>query len=260
MKESSGLVSIITPVYNSQNVLEDTINSVLGQSYNNWELILVDDCSEDESVPIIERYAKRDVRIKPIYLNKNEGAGFARNIGLENATGHYIAFLDADDIWLENKLKDQLTYFENHRGAKFQFSWYDTIDEKNEVINTFKTPDRISFNLLKYNNYILTSTVMCHAEILQNIRFPGIRRRQDWSLFLDILKAEEYAYSLPKVTVQYRKMPNTLSANRWKLIKPNFDFFKNYLYRGNSFKAVFHFILFLPFYFHNKTFNKTNIR
>ncbi|SNS56476.1 teichuronic acid biosynthesis glycosyltransferase TuaG [Ekhidna lutea] len=254
------LVSIITPVYNSENVLEQTIESVFVQTYKNWELILVDDFSKDNSRYIIEKWRKKDNRIKSILLSKNSGAGNARNVGLDSSKGNYIAFLDADDIWLSDKLMDQLNFFKNNSGIKFQYSWYYTIDEKNNPLYAYRTPKKVSFNLLRFNNYILTSTVICETQLVKGSKFSEIRKRQDWSFFLTLLKKSNYAYAIPKMTVKYRKMPNTLSSNRWKLIKPNFIFFRDFLYNGNSFLAVLHFIVFLPYYFHNKTFNKKSIK
>ncbi|MCB0376731.1 MAG: glycosyltransferase family 2 protein, partial [Sinomicrobium sp.] len=122
------LVSIITPVYNSGRFLEQSITSVLNQTYQNWELRIVDDCSEDNSRQIISRYADADNRIKPLFLNKNSGAGPARNKAIELAEGAVIAFLDSDDIWLPNKLEEHVAFMKANDAA-FSHTSYGFINE-----------------------------------------------------------------------------------------------------------------------------------
>jgi len=256
MLSEGRLVSIVTPVYNIAELLEETIDSVLAQSYRNWELLLIDDKSTDHSADIIREYETEDSRIKGFYLPENRGAGYSRNIGLDNANGEYIAFLDSDDIWVPKKLEVQMSFFQSNPSVEFYCSWYSVIDSNEHAICFFSTPGKISFNLLKYNNYILTSTVICSRSFIGGLRFPLMRRRQDWVFFLDLLKKTPYAYALPEILVKYRKTKTSLSSNKWNLIKPNFDFFKSYFYKGNKTRAIFHFIIFLPFYFHNKIFNK----
>jgi teichuronic acid biosynthesis glycosyltransferase TuaG len=256
MQSTELLVSIVTPVYNIGNFLKETVDSVLTQSYKNWELLLIDDNSSDDSADIIRMYEKKDSRIKGFYLPENKGAGNSRNVGLDNADGEYIAFLDSDDLWLPDKLEQQVNFFKNRKEVQILYSWYSIIDEKGAESVYFKAPSKLNFARLKYNNYILTSTLICTKQAVANIRFSLMRVRQDWVFFLDILKGESYAYCIPKVLVKYRKMANSLSSNRFKLIKPNFDIFKSYLYGNNSYLAALHFIVFTPFYFHNKIFNK----
>lgn len=254
---ASPLVSIITPVYNMNHILNETIQSVIDQTYKNWELILIDDCSTlGETKDTILSWASKDSRIKPIFLHQNGGAGVARNRGLDEVTGKYVAFLDSDDIWLAEKLELQVDLLESNTNIDFVYTWYEVINEKSEVQAFFITPREITTKLLKFNNYILTSTVICRWEKVRDIRMPEIRRRQDWVYFLDILNRVDKAYSIAKSTTQYRKMNNTLSSNRIQLIKPNYQFFRDYLYAGNSIAALVHFMIFIPFYFHNKIFNK----
>ncbi len=253
-------MSVITPVYNLGFLLEETIQSVISQTYTAWELLLIDDCSSDKITRgIIKKWAKKDKRIKPIYLQANVGAGFSRNAGLELVRGDYVAFLDSDDLWIEEKLAKQIEFLENNNQIDFLYSWYITIDEFGNKQNLFVTPQYISKQILKLNNYILTSTVVCRWSAVKKIRFPAIRKRQDWAYFLKILDITRIAHSYPEAMVYYRKMSNTLSSNRFQLVKPNFILFKNHMYRGNGVAAVLHFLIFLPFYFHNKIFNKKNI-
>lgn len=249
------LVSIITPVYNSEEFLKETIESVLRQSYENWELILVDDCSTDSSRKIISDYANKDRRIKPVFLKKNSGAGFSRNSGIDNAKGDLIAFLDSDDLWHQDKLKEQL-HFMKIKNVNMVYTWYYNVNEKGQKISYSKTPKQISFILLMFNNYILTSSLIFKKSILNDIRFSEIRKRQDWVFFLDILKSGVKAYSLDKCLVYYRKSNTSLSANKFRLIKSNLSVIANYFYNGNHLKSSMHFMIFLLFYFHNKTLYK----
>ena len=122
------LVSIITPSYNSSQFIKECVSSVLRQTYRNWELIIVDDCSRDNSRNIIRDLAKKDTRINTVFLQKNVGAAEARNIAIRKARGKYIAFLDSDDIWLENKLKKQIKFMRD-AGIAFSFTSYNTINE-----------------------------------------------------------------------------------------------------------------------------------
>lgn len=254
------LVSIITPVYNISDYLFKTIESVIHQTYKNWELILVDDCSVDSSPEIMRFYSSLDGRVRPFFLEENQGAGYARNFGLEQAKGEYVAFLDSDDVWLANKLQDQVEFMRSNISIEFSHTWYSEIDENDQEIRMFVTPKKISFGLLKYNNYILTSSVLCTRDLALGSKFSLMRRRQDWVYFLELLKNTKHAYAIDKCLVHYRKSSNSLSSNRWKLIKPNFVFFKSYLFKGNFLRAIIHFLIFLPFYFHNKIFNNRPIK
>lgn len=132
------IVSIITPIYNCEQFLQETIQSVLNQTYTNWELILIDDCSTDNSLSIAETAAQRDSRIRVIKLDQNSGPAVARNIGIKKAKGKYIAFLDSDDMWFPNKLEKQLSFMEKNQ-IPFTYTGYEKINED----GSFKGKDRI---------------------------------------------------------------------------------------------------------------------
>lgn len=252
------LVSIITPVYNSAQFLSETIDSVLKQTYKNWELILIDDVSNDNSIEIIKGFIKKDKRIKLITLKKNGGAGIARNVGLSNVNGSYVAFLDSDDVWEQEKLELQLNEMLKNRWD-ITYTWYWNTDYSGEKKSYFVTPKMITFNKLKFNNYILTSTLMCKLSVIEGVQFSKIRKRQDWIYFLDILKKTGSAYAIEKCLVEYRESDNSLSSNKLQLIKPNLDMIAEYFYNKSRWKALLHFMIFLPVYFENKIFNKKSI-
>ena len=130
-----GLVSIIMPNYNSEKYIEATINSVLAQTYHNWELLFVDDCSSDASLELVKAF--QDERIRIFSMKKNGGAALARNKAIEEAKGRWIAFLDSDDLWIPEKLEKQITYMQNN-GVSFSYTDYEVIDENNTIISTFK--------------------------------------------------------------------------------------------------------------------------
>ena len=160
MELINNLVSIITPAYNAEKYIKDTIESVIAQTYVNWELIIVDDASKDNTVNIIKIYQKKDRRIKLIPLNENQGVANARNIAIQNAKGIYIAFLDADDIWEKDKLKKQIQILKN-TNADITYTAYKMIDETGKTIKRRSVKKEILLNdLLKENSIIFSSVLL----------------------------------------------------------------------------------------------------
>ncbi|WP_395058151.1 glycosyltransferase family 2 protein, partial [Flavobacterium sp.] len=148
------LVSIITPSFNSEKFIAGTIQSVQNQTYQNWEMIIVDDCSTDKTVSIAEYIANNDNRITVYKLDKNSGTGIARNTGLEKASGKYIAFLDADDLWKPNKLEIQINFLRNNN-LPFTFSFYDCINEQGIELNKrVEAPRNLAYRQLFFCNYV----------------------------------------------------------------------------------------------------------
>ena len=161
------LVSIVTPCYNAGKFIGQTIDSVLAQTHTHWELIIVDDCSSDSSVEIIERYTYRDNRIKLIRQPENGGAVLARNKAIEEACGQYIAFLDADDLWLPNKLEKQLVFMREHDLA-FTYSSYQLMNESGEYLGEFLTQPQISYHFLLKTNCIGCLTAIYDVEKIKS--------------------------------------------------------------------------------------------
>ena len=145
------LVSIILPLYNSELYISQTIESIIKQSYTNWELIITDDCSFDNSYEIVKSYSAIDKRIVLFKLDKNRGAGYARNYSIKNSNGRFISFCDSDDQWKPNKLKTQLKYMMKHK-YHFTCSAFDVINEKGKYIETIHPPEKLTFNKLLVNN------------------------------------------------------------------------------------------------------------
>ena len=238
------MVSIITPTYNSSTYIAETIDSVLLQNYTNWEMLIVDDASVDDTCAIVEEYVTKDARIKLIKRSKNEGAGKARNIAIENATGTYIAFLDADDLWKPNKLKIQVSFMIKQK-VSMCFSSYDLINENGDSLyKTINALPELDYEKLLKSNYVGNLTGIYNAKSLGKIYMPEIRKRQDWGLWLKVIKKSQIAKSVPDSLALYRVHKDGLSGNKINLIKHNFNFYRKAL-KFPFFKAVFHFIHFI---------------
>ena len=211
-------ISIIVPVYNAGAFIEETIKTVLAQTEGNFELILVDDCSKDSSADIIGKFT--DPRICYIKQPENRGAWAARNRGLEAATGRYISFLDADDIWVPDKLEKELLFLKQH-GAGFVFTGYEFADESGKGTGAVvKVPDKVTFKKALNNTNIFTSTVMIDRKVIPDdlIRMPNIKS-EDTATWWRILKAGHVAYGLNENLVKYRRSANSLSSDKVEAVR-----------------------------------------
>lgn len=213
-KRENQLVSIITPVYNSEKYIEECIKSVLLQTYSNWELLIVDDCSNDKTKEIVNQYT--DSRIRYIKLLKNSGAAVARNIALEKATGRYIAFLDADDTWKANKLKIQLKFMMDSQYG-FTFTAYEILKPgRNKII---EVPQSLNYKQFMKNTIIGTSTVMIDRDLIDDIRLVNIRKDHDSMTWAKVLRKGILAYGLNMSLTYYRKVEGSISNNKIKAVK-----------------------------------------
>lgn len=213
------LISIITPTYNCGDYIGETIESVLKQSYQNWEMIIVDDCSTDNTKEVVEDYINRDNRIKYYILEENSGAAIARTKAMEIASGKYMAFLDSDDLWSPNKLKKQIAFMKNNN-YNFTCTAYKQIDEKGNSLNkVIKTKKKTDYNGLLLTCPVGNSTVIYNVEKLGKFVVPNIRKRNDDALWLQILKKEKYIYGMPDVLMKYRIRTDSISSNKIGLVK-----------------------------------------
>mgnify|MGYP005748952649 CR=1 FL=1 len=232
-------VSIITPSHNCASFISETIQSVLNQSFSDWEMIIVDDCSTDDSVEVIQSFVERDSRIKLIRLPENSGAAVARNRGIEAAQGRYIAFLDSDDLWVPDKLEKQLAFMQAN-DYPFTYAAYDRIDENGQVFGHIGVPDRVCYSDLLKMCSIGCLTAMYDTQYFGKVTMPLIRKRQDLGLWLKLLKKTEYAYGLNETLAQYRVRTDSISANKANAAK-----FTWRLYREveglNLFRASYYF-------------------
>lgn len=233
------IISIITPSHNSAQFISETIQSVLTQSFSDWELIIVDDCSTDNSVDVIQSFVEQDSRIKLIQLSKNSGAAVARNSAIEAAQGRYIAFLDSDDLWLPDKLEKQLAFMQANN-YPFTFAAYDKVDENGQVFGHIGVPDKVAYSDLLKMCSIGCLTAMYDTQYFGKVTMPLIRKRQDLGLWLKLLKKTDYAYGFNETVAQYRVRSDSISANKFNAAK-----FTWHLYREveglNLLKASYYF-------------------
>ena len=227
--EKEELVSIVIPVYNSEKFIKETIQTVEEQTYQNWELLLVNDCSTDNSENIIKYYEEKDKRIRLINLERNSGAAVARNRGIDEAKGKYIAFLDSDDLWDKQKLEKQIKFMQDN-DYEFTFTSYEFAEENGKgtgkVVNV---PIKINYKQALKNTTIWTSTVIFDVEKLGKdlINMPNVRRGQDTATWWKVLKTGVTAYGLNENLSLYRRSNNTLSSNKIKALKRTWNLYRN---------------------------------
>ncbi|MCG6318646.1 glycosyltransferase [Vibrio alginolyticus] len=218
------MVSIIMPTYNSEQTVVESIQSVLSQTYKNWELVIVDDLSVDNTWQVIQTYADKYDNIR-VYQNKeNQGAGASRNFAIEQAKGRFIAFLDSDDLWLENKLAEQIPFMlENNYPLTYTHYSRFTSEEELSVVTA---PEYTTYKKLMYSNVIGCLTAVYDAQALGKRYMPLIRKRQDMGLWLDILKDTPKAYCLPKPLAKYR-MDSGMTANKFSVLSYQWKFYRD---------------------------------
>ena len=234
------LVSIITPSYNSAKYIAQTIESVLAQTYTSWEMIIVDDCSKDNSIEIIEKYLKNDSRIKLHQLEKNSGAAVARNRAIEEAKGRYIAFLDADDLWKPEKLEKQLPFMHENDLA-FSYSSYDLIDEDGNSLGTFSTKESLSYEGMLKTCSVGCLTAIYDTEKLGKVYMPLIRIQQDYGLWLKILKEIKTTKGILEPLGTYRILKNSVSSNKRKAAQHQWKIYRE-AEKLNLFHSVYYFV------------------
>lgn len=223
------MVSIITPCYNSSKYIGEMIESIINQTYTDWELLITDDCSTDDSREIVEGYAKKDSRVKLFQLKANSGAGIARNNSIKEAKGRYIAFCDSDDLWRHDKLEKQLEFMKTN-GYKFVFCQAIVIDTNDNLVGFNKRKKRVSYTSTKIINYIGTSGVMYDTEGIGKFYMKPIRRRQDWVLWMDILKVTKYAYCQQEpLGIVRTNNTQSLSGKKTKLPAYHIEVYNKYL-------------------------------
>lgn len=221
-----GLVSIITPMYNGGKFIKQTIDSVLSQSYTQWEMIVIDDGSKDEGPSIVKTYSEGDSRIK-LVSQKNAGSAAARNNGIRIANGQYIALLDADDTWDSIFLESQISFMTKNK-ALLVYSSHRRINEQSvEILSPFIVPPQVT-----YVDMLKTSSISCLTGLYNIEKFGKMYLREemksyrdDYVYWLDIIKKVGVAYGNPEVIANYRVMASSTTGNKRKLILPHFKVF-----------------------------------
>ena len=222
-----GLVSIITPAYNAASYIGETIESVLKQTYPHWELLIVDDCSTDESSAIIADYAAQDSRIRYFKTASPSGSPcLPRNMGIKFAQGRFIAFLDSDDCWLPHKLEEQLPLFEKS-DVGIVYSDYEKMTERGERNQrVVKAPACAGPRRWVLGNVIGCLTAVSDAALVGKVYFEN-HSHEDYILWLSILKQGYVARNSGKVSACYRVREHSVSSNKWKALSWQWDIYRN---------------------------------
>lgn len=218
-------VSVITPSYNAAQFIEATLQSVMTQTFSDWELIVVDDCSTDGSADLAESVAAHDSRISVIRLQRNSGAAAARNVAIKAAKGRYIAFLDSDDLWLPCKLERQLLHMQKH-GAALSFTAYEKIDEFGRSLGLMGVPKQVDYRELLKTCVIGCLTAMYDVEQLGKVYMPVNTSREDYGTWLNILKQVDRASGLNEVLAQYRVYSHQSSGKKTRMAAENWKLFR----------------------------------
>jgi len=241
------------PTYNGEKFLADSIESILAQTYHNWELVISDDCSSSQAtIDILKKYSEKDKRIRVFYLKENKGAGFARNNSIKEARGKYIAFCDSDDRWFPEKLEKQVTFMKENDIALCCAS-YITCNEENENKGIFLCPKRISYEMMKRDDKIGCLTAIYDSEKLGGkLYMPLIRKRQDWAYFILVTQKARLAFGIEEPLAYYRLRNNSISSNKMSLIRYNINVYRKILGFSDIKAYAFFFFQFLPNYFIKK--------
>ena len=233
------LVSIITPTYNCGKFIGQTIESVQAQTWQNWEMIIVDDRSQDDTRQIVADYQNSDSRIRYHLLEENSGAAVARTEAMKLATGAYMAFLDSDDLWTPDKLERQIRWMEEKDYA-FSCTAYEQIDEAGEPLGrVIKTVPKTDYNRLLLDCPVGNSSVVYSVEKMGKFEVPNIRKRNDDALWLQMLKKEKYIHGMPEVLMRYRICSNSISSNKLKVIKYHWILYRQIEHLSVA-RSVFH--------------------
>ncbi|MAJ45462.1 MAG: hypothetical protein CMF96_12075 [Candidatus Marinimicrobia bacterium] len=237
MKNNNLSIDIIMPNFNKARYLKEAIESVINQTYKNWKLYIIDDCSSDKSDEIINKFRQKN-KIKYVKLKKNKGPSFCRNIGIRISDSNYISFLDSDDYWVKNKLEDQINFM-NKNNFSFTYTDYIPFIQKNDNKKFLeKTSLKSSFNFNEFtlNSSINTTTMIVSRSLIKNLKFKKIKKLEDYLFKCQILKQSKIAYKFNSTSAFYRILDKSRSSQRlhnilylWKINQKynNFSIFRN---------------------------------
>ena len=234
----NNLVSIIMPYYNKKNYFLKSINSVLKQTYINLEILIIYDDQNRDDLEYIESCIKNDLRVKIIFNDNNKGAAYSRNKAISIAHGEYIAFLDCDDYWETNKIEMQLNFMLTH-GYDFSHTTYQVINYNGKIVNKIRARKKLEYNELLKSCDIGLSSVILKRKLLSDMKFPELKTKEDFVLWLSLAKKSVDLVGLDKPLMFWRQTPNSLSGS---ILQKLNDAFKVYhLYeKKNFFYSIFY--------------------
>lgn len=227
MKNISNKVSVIMPVYNAERFLRYSIDSVLSQTYVDFELILVNDCSKDNSLMIMREYEQKDSRVKVFSNEQNRGVSYTRNFGVENASGEYIAFLDSDDMWTSDKLQKQFELIDKYPDIDICFSGSAFVDtEGNKSDYVFSIPEKVTYKELLKQNVISCSSVLIKKDWLIKYPMQYDNMHEDFAVWLQVLRDNGVARAVNEPLLIYRVDKNSKSGNKFKSLLMGYRVYK----------------------------------
>ena len=240
MEQKQEKVSIIVPMYNAEKFIGKTIESVLSQTYKNWEMLIMNDVSTDNSFAVVSEFAKKDERIKIVNTEKNVGVVKGRNYLIDLASGKYIAFLDADDYWHNEKLEKQVKFMKE-KNASISCTEYTRITENGEKINEIVIKSEISNSDMLKNNDLGCLTVMYDVEKVGKRYFKELEKNEDYVLWLEIVKDVKIIYGLKENLAYYRVLDNSRSSNKVKTAKVRWEIYRK-VEKLSFLKSVYYFL------------------
>lgn len=246
--EEKPIVSIIMPSYNSEGTILKAIYSVINQTYTSWELIVVDDCSIDDTITIASSI--EDSRIKIITLPNNSGSpAIPRNIGIKQSRGQFIAFLDSDDLWKLNKLEIQLKEMEENNSS-FSCSSYNLLKD-GDVVKSYYPPKWASYDMLLKNNSVGCLTSVIKKELLNDVSFPQCGH-EDFAMWLNILRTNNIEIlGVQSILADYNLLPGSVSSSKYKMVPYFWNIYRN-KENLSIFSSLYYCICyFLTFYYSN---------
>jgi len=214
------------PAYNSSATIQESINSVREQTFSQWELIVVDDCSNDDTINIVTEISDQDERIKLIKLRKNSGAGTARNRAIEESKGRYIAFLDSDDLWRPEKLEKQIGFM-HQSGTPFTYTRYEVLNSHGNRKELFP-PHQATYQSILRTNYIGCLTAVYDTVYFGKVFMPTLRKRQDMALWLSLLKKSDRALLVDECLATYR-VDTGMTQNKFKAAQAQYYLYRQHL-------------------------------
>jgi len=234
-------ISVIIPYYKNIKFIEKTIDSILNQTYQNFEILIIYDDENQDDLRVIKQLINNQNKIKLIINKKQIGAGLSRNVGILNANGDYIAFIDSDDYWDCDKLRVQLNFMLNHN-IDFTHTSYQIVDERGKIKGYRKAKNIFHFKELLKSCDIGLSTVIIKKSLLTNNKFPNLKTKEDFVLWLILLKKGNRIYSIVKNLTYWRKTKNSLSSNIYQKTMDGYSVYKDYM-KMSTFKSILYLVL-----------------
>lgn len=235
------MISIVIANFNSEKYIKETLDSILAQTYTNFEVLIIDDVSTDNSLDIIHDYQKKDVRIKLFKLKQNSGPAIARNLGIKNAKGNFLTFIDSDDLWDKIFLETSINFMEINKYS-FIFSSYRRTDENlNKLYDDYIVPEKVNYtDLLKSNRISCLTAFMDISSIGKMYMDETFKSHEDYSLWLNILKKVDYAYGIQEVLATYRIRNSSISRNKFRMLKTQWKFLRK-VEKLSIFKTIYYY-------------------